>query len=141
LVNQAIAIQERLLDLKRRVLPKHHPNSAATVCNLATSYIAHGRLDEAVEILEDVVFGRDMSEHHEHLGTAINNLGVAYSELGRHTDALAMREKALRFYRRNSPENDPQIGQSRSHIFQPRQTQRRSVHAGESSAVLSSRAT
>jgi tetratricopeptide (TPR) repeat protein len=116
LVTQAIAIQERLLDLKRRVLPKHHPNSAATVCNLATSYIAHGRLDEAVEILEEVVFGRNMPEHHEHLGTAINNLGVAYSELGRHADALAMRERALQFYRRNSPENDPQIGKAMNNL-------------------------
>jgi Flp pilus assembly protein TadD len=116
LVNQAIAIQERLLDLKRRVLPKHHPNSAATVCNLATSYIAHGRLDEAVEILEEAVFGRDMPEHHEHLGTAINNLGVAYSELGRHSDALVMRERALQFYRRNSPESDPQIGKAMNNL-------------------------
>jgi len=27
---------------------------------------------------EEAVFGRDLPEHHEHLGAAINNLGVAY---------------------------------------------------------------
>lgn len=37
MVSQAIAIQEKLLDLKRHVLPEHHSDSAAAVCNLATS--------------------------------------------------------------------------------------------------------
>ena len=44
------------------------------------------------------------------LGTAMSNLAVTYSALGRHQDALVMREKTLEFQRRMLPENHPDIG-------------------------------
>jgi hypothetical protein len=44
------------------------------------------------------------------LGTAMNNLASTYSQLGRHQDALVLKEKALEFYRRVLPENHPHIG-------------------------------
>jgi hypothetical protein len=40
----------------------------------------------------------------------MNNLAATYSDLGRHQDALVMREKALEFQRRVLPENHPDIG-------------------------------
>ncbi len=44
------------------------------------------------------------------LGTAMGNLALAYSALGRHQDALVMKEQTLEFYRRVLPENHPSIG-------------------------------
>ena len=44
------------------------------------------------------------------LGDAMNNFAVTYSALGRHQDALVMREKTLEFQRRVLPENHPSIG-------------------------------
>ena len=44
------------------------------------------------------------------LGTAMHNVAIAYSALGRHQDALLMREKTLEFQRRVLPENHPDIG-------------------------------
>ena len=44
------------------------------------------------------------------LGTAMGNLALTYSELGRDQDALVMKEKALEFHRRVLPENHPSIG-------------------------------
>ncbi len=41
----------------------------------------------------------------------MNNHAVAYAELGRHADALALREKALEFQRRVLPEDHPSIGE------------------------------
>ena len=41
----------------------------------------------------------------------MNNLANSYSALGRHNEALAMREKTLEFYRRVLPENHPDIGE------------------------------
>ena len=38
------------------------------------------------------------------------NLAVTYSALGRHQDALVMKEKTLEFERRVLPENHPDIG-------------------------------
>jgi hypothetical protein len=44
------------------------------------------------------------------IGQAMCNLADTYSALGRHQDALAMKEKTLEFMRRVLPENHPDIG-------------------------------
>jgi hypothetical protein len=44
------------------------------------------------------------------LGAAMNNLANTYSAVGRHQDALAMKEKTLGYMRRVLPENHPDIG-------------------------------
>ena len=41
----------------------------------------------------------------------MDNLATTYSALGRHADALAMREQALGFFRRVLPANHPAIGE------------------------------
>ena len=43
----------------------------------------------------------------------MNNLAYSYSDLGRHNEALAMRESVLEFRRRVLPENHPDIGEGR----------------------------
>jgi hypothetical protein len=40
----------------------------------------------------------------------MGNLALTYSELGRHQDALVMKENTLEFHRRVLPENHPDIG-------------------------------
>ena len=41
----------------------------------------------------------------------MGNFANSYSDLGRHEEALAMREKTLAFRRRVLPENHPDIGE------------------------------
>ena len=41
----------------------------------------------------------------------MGNLAVTYSALGRHDDALAMKERVLEFRRRVLPESHPAIGE------------------------------
>ena len=41
----------------------------------------------------------------------MGNLASTYSDLGRHDDALAMKERVLEFRRRVLPENHPDIGE------------------------------
>ena len=41
----------------------------------------------------------------------MGNLANSYSALGRHDEALEMREKTLEFFRRVLPENHPGIGE------------------------------
>jgi hypothetical protein len=43
-------------------------------------------------------------------------LASVYSDLGRHQEALAMKEKTLEFRRRVLPENDPEIGAATSFV-------------------------
>ncbi len=41
----------------------------------------------------------------------MGNLALTYSALGRHDDALAMKERVVEFRRRVLPENHPDIGE------------------------------
>ncbi len=41
----------------------------------------------------------------------MHNLANSYSALGRHQEALEMKDKTLEFYRRVLPENHPSIGE------------------------------
>ena len=41
----------------------------------------------------------------------MSNLATTYSELGRHADALGMRERVLEFRRRVLPADHPNIGE------------------------------
>ena len=41
----------------------------------------------------------------------MNNLAVTYGDLGRHADALALKEQVLEFRRRVLPEDHPDIGE------------------------------
>ena len=41
----------------------------------------------------------------------MQGLACLYSDLGRHDEALEMREKTLEFFRRVLPENHPDIGE------------------------------
>ena len=41
----------------------------------------------------------------------MGNLANSYSRLGRHEEALEMKEKTLEFFRRVLPENHPDIGE------------------------------
>ena len=43
----------------------------------------------------------------------MNELGNSYSKLGRHSEALAMRESVLEFRRRVLPADHPDIGEGR----------------------------
>ncbi len=43
----------------------------------------------------------------------MNELGLSYCNLGRHSEALAMRESVLEFRRRVLPSDHPDIGEGR----------------------------
>ena len=41
----------------------------------------------------------------------MSSLAVTYSDLGRHAESLALKERVLEFMRRVLPENHPKIGE------------------------------
>ncbi len=47
------------------------------------------------------------------LASAMGDLAATYSDLGRHSDALAMKESVLEFRRRVLPADHPDIGEGR----------------------------
>jgi hypothetical protein len=47
------------------------------------------------------------------IGTAMSNIAMTYTALGRPQDALVLQEETLEFLRRVLPENHPSIGATR----------------------------
>ena len=83
----ALELQEKTLEFRRRVLPENHPDIG----------IYGGWFVWCKVMLVDA--GNDM-----------NNLAKTYHSLGRFQDSLALQEKTLAFFRRVLPENHPTIG-------------------------------
>ena len=85
----------------RTLYAKHrgpdHPDTLASMNNLANSYHALGRLDDALRLREETLGLRKARlgpDHPDTLGS-MNNLATSYDALGRHADALRLREKTL----------------------------------------------
>jgi len=87
----ALVLQEKTLEFRRRVLPENHP-------------------DIGVIQLCLLILTRDLTR--SALGISMGNLASTYFTLGRHQDALVLEEKTLEFRRRVLPENHPCIGTS-----------------------------
>ena len=51
-----------------------------------------------------------LSLTHSDPGKSMHNLAITYSRLGRHQDALALKEETLNFQLRVLPEDHPDIG-------------------------------
>jgi hypothetical protein len=100
--------------------------------NLSETYDALGRHQEALVLKENALeyYRRVFPESHPHIGVVeslyltdlhcltvsvpgdtLANLAVTYGKLGRHQDALVLREKVLEWSRRALPANHPDIGE------------------------------
>ena len=88
---EAVIMEENALEVSRRVLPKNHPYIGLT---LVCGFYFH--------------FSSSLTPYAPAM--VMTNLAITYSHLGRHQDALLMRETMLQFHRRVLPENHPDIG-------------------------------
>jgi tetratricopeptide (TPR) repeat protein len=85
----ALVLQEKTLEFRRRVLPENHPDTGVMgFCLLVLTWY----LTRSV------------------LGHSMCLLGNTYFALGRHQDALVLQEKTLELHRRILPENHPDTG-------------------------------
>ena len=85
----ALLLQEKTLEFRRRVLPKNHPDIGTTWCDVI-SLTWHMTIIVA--------------------GDSMGNLGSTFMALGRYQDAEAINKKTLEFMRCVLPENHPNIG-------------------------------
>jgi tetratricopeptide (TPR) repeat protein len=100
--DEALAMEEEVLALRRKVLGPEHPDTLTSMHNLAVYYGDAGRRDEALEMREEVLALRRKllgPEHPETL-TAMNNLASSYGDAGRRDEVLAMLEEVLALRRK-----------------------------------------
>jgi serine/threonine protein kinase len=74
-----------------------HPDTLASMNNLANSYHALGRLADALQLREETLAlrRRKLGPNHPDTLGSMNNLATSYDALGRHADALRLREETL----------------------------------------------
>jgi serine/threonine-protein kinase len=79
--------------------------------NLGLTLLAAGRGDQALEHLRNAVdiSERALGPNHPWLSTSLNNLALAYSELGDYGEAIAIGERALGIAREHLGERHPTV--------------------------------
>ncbi|MEE9129901.1 MAG: tetratricopeptide repeat protein [Phycisphaerales bacterium] len=93
---------ERARLLQRRELGEEHPDTLASMNDLAVLYDEQGRYDEAeplyVKTLE--IKKRVLGEEHPHTLNSMNNLAILYNNQGRFDEAERLQDKTLEIRKR-----------------------------------------
>jgi serine/threonine protein kinase/tetratricopeptide (TPR) repeat protein len=102
LYQEAIPLQEEVLDYRLAASGPEHPATLAAMNSLSVSYAGAGRLEDALAMQEQV-----LPLHRKVLGPedaatliAMGNLASTYSALGLRNEALKLQEELLALYRK-----------------------------------------
>jgi len=106
------------LGIRRKALPKDHPDIAGSLNNLALLYQREGLYEKAellhVEALE--IWRKTLPEGHPNIAASLNNLASLYQREGLYKKAEPLFEEALRIRRKALSEDHPDIAQSLNNL-------------------------
>jgi tetratricopeptide (TPR) repeat protein len=109
-------------DAARGLLSRHlgpdHPDTLASMNNLALSYATLGRLTDAIKLCEETLALRraKLGPNHPDTLKSMNNLASDYNDIGRHADALKLREETLALRRATLGPDHPDTLASMSNL-------------------------
>jgi CHAT domain-containing protein/Tfp pilus assembly protein PilF len=101
---EALAVAQRVLEIRQKILGTNHPAVARAINNLAVLSYVQGRYADAESLYRRslAIFEKVLDPNHPDIAISVNNLGGLYRDEGRFTDAepllkrsLEIREKAL----------------------------------------------
>ncbi len=123
-VNRAIALFERSLADRRRVLGDDHPDTLASRNNLAYAYQTAGDLTRAIPLYETTLADRRrvLGDDHPDTLASRNNLAYAYQTAGDLTRAIPLYETTLTDRRRVLGDDHPDTLASRNNLAYAYQT-------------------
>ena len=112
------------VDLLDKTLGPDHPRTLAARNNLANAYQSAGRLDEAIDLHEQVLADRErvLGPDHPHTLTSRSNLAIAYRSAGKLDEATDLHERALADRERTLGPDHPDTLVSRGNLacaYQP----------------------
>jgi serine/threonine protein kinase len=92
----AIRQHQRARELRAAALGPDHPDTLASMSNLAEAYLSLGRTAQAITLYEQALKLRKakLGPHHPDTLSGMNNLATAYWSAGRNDEALALFERA-----------------------------------------------
>lgn len=107
--DEALAYQQRALDIRCAALGEHHPDTASSHNNIATIHFAQGRLEEACGSFEHALAAlrAALGDTHPSVASTLNNLAVLYERRGDHASALKTHTQVLAAKRASLGEGHP----------------------------------
>ena len=106
---EAVELEEKVLESRKALLRAGHPETLLAGNNLADSYSAAGRVEEATLLWETIVHQEFESlDHPPQVERAMIHLVNIYKQQGRWQEAGAIQEKLLSLKRSKAGETDTQ---------------------------------
>jgi tetratricopeptide (TPR) repeat protein len=95
---QSKALHEEALKIREQVLGKQHPDYAASLINLAGSYLEQGEYRKALPLCEQALKIEEqvLGKQHSDYATSLSNLALLYDLQGEYDKALPLNEQALK---------------------------------------------
>jgi serine/threonine protein kinase len=95
--HESFAVFQRALNLRRAQLGDDHPDTLASMNNLAMAYQDGGRFDKAIPVLEETLTRRRRRLGDDNASTieTMNDLAVAYWQAGQTAKAIPLYEETL----------------------------------------------
>ncbi len=111
-------LQERVVDVRTRVLGEEHPDTLNSMNNLAEILRDHGDHAAARRLQEQVlaVAKRVLGEEHPDTLISMNNLALTLGEQGDHAGARRLQEQVLAIEKRVLGEEDPDTLRSMNNL-------------------------
>ena len=108
-VNEALRLQERVLEFRRRSAGPDDPATLEAMQHLAISYDDARRFDEALALRREVLDGsrRRFGPDHPRTLAAIQNMAISHQHTGHPELALPMREEVLAKFRATVGDDHP----------------------------------
>jgi tetratricopeptide (TPR) repeat protein/CHAT domain-containing protein len=115
---KAVAKARETLALRRKALPKDHPDLAQSLHSLGALLRDMGKNDEARKHLEEALALRRkiLPKDHPDLAYSLNNLGVLLRDMGRRDEARQNYEEALAIQRQALPKDHPVTASSLNNL-------------------------
>ena len=100
--DDAVRVMSQALETQQRILGTEHPETLASMANLANVYSSQGRYEQARTLHEQALAAKRRMLGAEHPDTlnSMNNLAIVYFRQGRYEQARTLHEQALAAKRR-----------------------------------------
>jgi tetratricopeptide (TPR) repeat protein len=124
---EAEPLYQQALAIMRERLGEQHPDTAASLNNLARLYQAQGRYDEAEPLYQQAlaIMRERLGEQHPHTAASLNNLAMLYQAQGRYDEAEPLYQQALAIMRERLGEQHPDTATSLNNLAMLYQAQGR----------------
>ena len=115
---RAVLIFEQVLLLKKEIYGETHPRVASGLHNLALSYEAQGRYNEAEPLLKQEleIYRNELDEAHPHIAMSLNSLAELYFLQGHYSGAEPFYKQALEIRRNAFGEDNQDVATSLNNL-------------------------